>query len=473
MTIDFGVPITDNTVYPPLAGTGGPIRINNASGTLTAGQMPTISSVNNATGTVVINVPPQAGTGAPTPGSFTLSGVLIALSGSGKATVSANVSVSPGNNVLITAGQNVATVVTSVLPGITNPRITTGTTAGTILSGGTIVQGGFSVAITENYIDMYRSQAQFNGGASTNATQLLLTFAGIPTGVTLSGCSASLAAAGGGATGTASLSATTITSGANTLTVDFTGTVNLTAIDTVTVACTTWTQGTATIPYAPGTVTMTATLAPTGTAFCAGLVCTSATNGQIPRYTSTPLPSPALPVINIIPSTTNVLIPFVSIGNGFDTGFAFANTTSDPYGIANGGARSQSGPVTVYFFPVTGAAFCVSTDAGATLPASGGPGSVPCTVTTAGGGNQRSISSGSSWVVLGSQILPPNTSPFTGYAFAIANFTNAHVTAFVADAAFSGKFSSGGPMLVLPNPAISGFARTLSTANGVVESLSH
>jgi hypothetical protein len=183
-------------------------------------------------------------------------------------------------------------------------------------------------------------------------------------------------------------------------------------------------------------------------------------------------------VINIIPSTTNVLIPFVSIGGGFDTGFAFANTTSDPYGLANGGARSQSGPVTVYFFPVTGNAFCVTTLGTATLPASGGTGAVNCTtlpLNVGQGDSTGNIAAGSSWVVLGSQILASVTgsTPFTGYAFAIANFTNAHVTAFVADATFSGKFSSGGPMLVLPNPAISGFARTLSTANGVVEALSH
>src|SRR5262249_2101455 len=100
--------------------------------------------------------------------------------------------------------------------------------------------------------------------------------------------------------GIARLSASTITPTASTLTVDFTGTVNLTAIDTVTLACTTWTRGTATIPYAPGTVTMTATLAPTGTAFCVSIiVCTSATKRPIPRYASNP--SPPLTVINIIP----------------------------------------------------------------------------------------------------------------------------------------------------------------------------
>src|SRR5262245_54909219 len=193
ITIDFGVPITDDTLYPGLASTGGPVRITNISGTL-AIAAPTISSVNNSLGTVIIQVPPQSGA-AGLQGSFELSGVLVALFGNPKTSISANVSVSPGNNVLITAGQNVATVITSVLPGLANPRLTLGTLPGTILAAGTIVQGGVSVDVPENYIDMYRSQAQFNGGASTQGVQLLFTFAGIPSGVTLSGCTVSLAAA--------------------------------------------------------------------------------------------------------------------------------------------------------------------------------------------------------------------------------------------------------------------------------------
>jgi hypothetical protein len=469
MTIDFGVPISNSQTYPS-ATTG--IRIKDPSGTLTGAQLPTVSGVNNATGTVVISIPAQAG-GAGV-GSFTLTGVLIALSGTGKTSVAANVSVSPGNNVLITAGQNVATVVTSVLPGLANPRLTTGTSPGTILTGGTVVAGGFSVAIPEAYIDLYRAQPDFNGGASTNGVSLVLTFAGIPTGVSISGCSASVTGAGA-----VSASATTLSSTSNSILLQITTTPSTTSVDTVTFACTTWGQGTATLPYTAGNVTVTATLAPTGTAFCAGAVCTGATNGQIPRYTDNRLPSPPLTVINIIPSTTNVLIPFVSIGAGFDTGFAFANTTNDPYGVANGGARSQSGNVTVYFFPVTGNPFCATTLGAATLPASGGTGAVNCTtlpLNIGQGDSTGNIAAGSSWIVLGSQIFSNITPPpptFNGYAFAITNFTNAHVTAFVADATFSGKFSSGGPMLVLPNPAISGFARTLSTSTGVVETLSH
>src|SRR5262249_47380520 len=118
MTIDYGVPITNNTAYPAagntVSGLTGVVRITNATSS-SGGAAPTIAAVTNATGQVVMSIPSQA---APLAGtfSFTLTGVLLSLSGSGKTSVAANVSVSPGNNVLITAGQTTAVVITSVLP---------------------------------------------------------------------------------------------------------------------------------------------------------------------------------------------------------------------------------------------------------------------------------------------------------------------------------------------------------------------
>jgi hypothetical protein len=474
MTIDYGVPITNNTAYPG----GKPVSITNLGGVPGFGGAPTISSVTNATGQVVINIPAQAiavnGTA-----SFTVTGVLLALSGSGKTSVSANVSVSPGNNVLITAGQTTAVVVTSVLPGIQNPTITTLTAPGLILSTGTVVGtaggilGGFSINVRENYIDMFRSAAQFNGGASTQGVQLLFSFTGVPAGVTFSGalgssttpCTSTITS-GGSSVPVNAGGTNVVTSTNNTLLVEITGTPSLTSIDTVTVACIGVNIGaTATLPLTPGTVTATVTLAPTGTAFSAtGGVLTSATAGQIPRYTSNPIPSPALTVVNIISATTNMLFPFVSIGSGFDTGFAVANTTGDPYGgTANGGARPQSGTVTMYFFPTGGgASFCVTTGGTATNPVTGGTTATNCTVLsstnvglglTAGG----LVAPGASWIVLGSEIFRNITgapATFNGYAFAVANFTNAHPSSFVADAAFSGKFTAGGPALVLSHPFV-------------------
>jgi hypothetical protein len=492
LTLDYGTPITDSTAFPTLnagclvqTGTtcsGGPIRIPAGSIVGFGGGAPTVLSVSNASGQVIVNIPAQAVPAAVN--SFTLSGVLLGLSGSGKTSVQANVSVSPGSNVLITAGQNVATVVTSVLPGITAPTAAVGG-VGTVLTNGTIITNGFSIRVNENYIDMFRNLSQFNQGATTQGVQLLFTFSGIPTGVTLSSaagaaCTVSITDTAGAATtgGAAIVSAnTTLTSTTNTLTVEISNATpaDLTKIERVNLACPVITLGTtATIPLTPGAITATVTLAPVGTAFSTtGAVLTGATTpaGLVPRYTNNPLGP--ITVINIVPATTNILFPFVAVGNGFDTGFAIANTTTDPYGFAAGGARAQSGTVALFFYPTSGSGFCVTTGGTASLT----PGGTACSVlssTSVGTGLSSGgvVNSGASWVVLGSEVFKQITgapSAFTGYAFGIANFTNGHATQFVADASFSGKFTAGGPALVLSPPAV--VVRTPGASG--VESLGH
>jgi hypothetical protein len=121
ITVDYGVTITNNTAYPA----GKPINVVNQTGSFLGAGSPVISAVTNATGQIVITVPGQA---VPANGSFTLTGVLASLNASGKTTLVANVSVSPGNNVLIVAGQNNATVITSILPGILAPTLSPNTT---------------------------------------------------------------------------------------------------------------------------------------------------------------------------------------------------------------------------------------------------------------------------------------------------------------------------------------------------------
>jgi hypothetical protein len=450
ITVDYGVTITNNTAYPA----GKPIAIVNQTGSFLAGGSPVISAVTNATGQIVITIPAQ---GVPANGSFTLTGVLASLANSGKTTLVANVSVSPGNNVLIVAGQNNATVITSILPGILAPIITPNTTVGTLLSNipTNPAAVGFSVRIRENYIDMYRSAAQYNSGFATNGVQLLLTFAGIPTGVTVSGCTATTTS--GAVTATfSSGSGTNITATNNTVTLEWTTGPSLTAIDDVTFACTTVSAGSsATIPLAPGAITLTATLAPTGSALGSGnAVLTSATTGQIPRYASNPLPSPPLTVINITAAQTVFMIPFVVAESGFDTGIAMANTTTDPFGTTNG-ARPQNGNITFNIFPRTGSS-CVVTPSNSTT----GVG-----LTSAG-----ILESGRTYTVLLSELLKVTGSncptTMTGYIIGVANFPLGHGSAFVTN--FTGFTSSSNVLIMVP-PALPGAARNAL----VVESLGH
>ena len=504
MTVDYGTPITNTTGWP----TGKPIAIPTTSLTgnfAVAAQMPTIAAVTT-TGQVIVTIPAQPA-GANVSSSFTLTGILLALNGSGKTSVAATVSVSPGNNVLITAGQNVATVITSILNGINNPTITPGAgNLGAILGVGTPVGGGgFSVDVSEAYIDMFRSftaaspSIPFNGcGASggpvangpcsTQGVQLTYTFSGIPTGLTFGagtgssfGTCTTNQSSGGSSTGTPIIvsSNNTISATNSTITLEVSGSPSPTAIDKVTLACPNVVIGsTATIPLAPGAITVTVTLAPVGAAFGGAAsntpLVTVATGGSIPRYAA--LQSSALTVVNIIPATTNMLLPYVAIGNGFDTGLVFDNTTMDPYGSSGGGPKPQAGTVALYFFPANGSTpFCVTTGGTATNPVGGGSTATNCIVLSSlvgtGLASGGVVPAGSSWVALGSQILGAATgapTAFGGFVFAITQFTNSHPLFFVADATFSGKFAAGGPGLVLPPPSLS--SRVPGTG---VEGLAH
>jgi len=499
ITVNYqSIPITNDTTFPTganynnggaLLGPSKPISVTTTGG---AGcNPPTGVAVSNSTGQVVVTMG-SVGPGVGLTCSYTLTGVLLAISGSGATSVIATVSVSPGNNLLITAGQNTPTVVTSVLAPIVAAGVTVTAGPGIVPTTGSSAafNAAFSIATTENYIDMFRDISTFNGGAASNSVQLLYTFTGIPTGASLTGCSAtSTTPVAGVATldGTTTISSATVTSAAPTLTVGYAvgAGPSLSAIDTITLSCTGFANGTATLPLTAGSITATVSLAPVGTAFNAtgGVLnnnTAGVTTGKIPRYTG-PQFGP-FTVVNLIPLTTHMLFPYVAVGNGFDTGLVIANTTADPYGAgAKGatvlaGAQALAGPVTIAFYPAGGGTpFCVSTGAGAATV----NGIASCTTVTAGTGlTSGSVSSGSSYVVLASQLFAAVSgapTSFTGYAFAIANFPFAHPTGFVADAAFSGKFASGGPALVLTNPSVLGRAGTTTPgwAGGLTESLGH
>jgi hypothetical protein len=487
VTVTYGVPITNDTSTPSIGQGYGATKTVSVVGGGGTGcfTTPTSVTVSNQAGSVVIALPAIGVTpSAPTLCNFTLTGVLLGLSGSSATSVVATVSVSPGNNLLITAGQTTPTVVTSVLAAVTaatvkpagGPPATGGPGIVPTTGASSSFSPNFQISVTENYIDMFRDKANFNGGAASNGVQLVYTFAGIPTGASLgtasTPCTASFvtgfpAAPDGTVTLTGGAGNGTITAAAPTVTVEVSSlaATALTSIDTINLQCTAFSNGTATLPLSPGSITATVTLGPVGTAFSSSnqVLNNPTTTGQIPRYTG-PSFGP-LTVINIIPLTTHMIMPFVSVGNGFDTGFSIANTSADPYGPKGGGATPLAGPVTVAFFPANAAAFCVSTASGA-APVNG---ITSCSTFTGGAGlTSGAINAGASWTFLLSQVVSGTTGAptvFSGYAFAIANFPFGHPTVFVADAAFS-KFAVGGPALVLPNPVT-------AARPAVFESLGH
>lgn len=450
LTISYGgVIITNDAVYPA----GRPIAITSVTPGSFTGGAPTVSNatISNATGQIVINVPAQPA-GSPA-GSFSLTGVLVSLNGTGLTNLNANVSASPGNGVLITAGQNVATVITLILPGINTttapPALLAGTQAALYPSTSaatpvTSVPGRstFTIVITENYIDMLREVAQFAG--ALNDTNLNVTFSGLATGSSITGCSATMNNASTGvATAVVSLSSATVTVAAPTLTVtiDAGSLADQSQIEQVRITCTGFSINLATTPQPLSTpITATVTLAPTGNALSgAGAVLTSGTTGQIPRYQSTPISIGT--VLAFTPNTTTFIIPFAlgdpsttAAAGTFDTGIAIANTTGETIGgtgiFATGGAQAQAGTITFHFFPNSGTA------------------ADRFSVTTA------SVASGASYVANVSEILRAagRTAAFSGYIIGVANFTNGHGMAFLYGGTAAGRITSATDVMTISSP---------------------
>jgi hypothetical protein len=150
-----------------------------------------------------------------------------------------------------------------------------------------------------------------------------------------------------------------------------------------------------------------------------------------------------LTVANIVAASTTMLVPFAVRDGAFDTGISLANTTADPFGVANGGAIPAGGTIRLDFFPraATGGA---GTTFSLTTSATARPGT--------GLSADGTLASGATWTVLLSELLTAagQTGSFTGYIFVQTNFLNAHGAPFVSDFR---NFTSFTPMLILPPPA--------------------
>jgi hypothetical protein len=159
----------------------------------------------------------------------------------------------------------------------------------------------------------------------------------------------------------------------------------------------------------------------------------------VPRFASTPVSIGT--VLQFTPNTTTMIIPYVVAdpatappAGTFDTGIAIANTSSDVIGTGSifgaGGASPQPGTITFNFFPNSGTA------------------ADRFSFTTA------SVAAGASYVALVSDIMKAagRTTAFSGYILAVANFTNAHGSAFVFGGVANNRLTSATDILVIPSP---------------------
>jgi len=386
------------------------------------------------------------GAGAFTSGSFRLVGVRMDANGlTAPATANFSLTSTANNYILSTTS---GTVINAFGPGMTAPVIGARSTSNTSLGSGITVftnrnvgSSGVSFTIGEGFASAWRTANQSTTDpatrATTNSTQIKLTFTGLQSGVVLSlvtvrGPSTISVSSTSGGTFPRSITSTSATS--NSTTIEFTST-SLTAVENLQFDVTLNTPA-AGAALTAGPVQVTATMAPIGAALDSSLRPTE-TDGY-PKFAQSDVGP--LTIGAVINPTTILLIPYAVADLGFDTGIAVANTTTDPFGGAgNGGATAGNGPVTVSLYgrTATGATPTVVTvNTSATIrPGSGLDAS----------GN---LNSGSTWTVLLSELRTAagQTGAFTGYIFIQVPFLDAHGASFISDFR---SFTSASPVLVL------------------------
>jgi len=167
-------------------------------------------------------------------------------------------------------------------------------------------------------------------------------------------------------------------------------------------APTTGTGGTAPSP------TASLSYAPTGTS--------TAALAAVPHFTVLNTATPK--VFDLTACRTILLYPFVTSSNGYETGIAISNTSSDPFGTA-----AQAGVCRLYFY------------------GTGAPSNNPPTATP-------SIAAGTTYAQVASAFAPG----FQGYMFALCDFQYAHGFSFLSQAGNGFNGTMGYLPLVVPDP---------------------
>jgi len=450
ITVTYPAPITVAMAALNAATAG--VRIVNASGyaidvtnppTLltTVGILSVSSGATTGYGQVVIQVPSGVG---PT-GTFTLTGIRVAIAGT--TLTSMNATISTTNNA-VTAGQTTVTVISSIAAGISAVNASgSGRVVGAVNATTGVVGTQPTLTVTEGFLNAWGDPAN-----STNAGIRITLTSALPTGVTIT-FPATVTSNGVNpiaaptwatinADGTANGAAVVVGSTTSPSEVLYRATVSTdpTKQEILTIPVTVSTAA-ATLPLPTATLQFTASMAPIGTAFTStNAVITTA--ALIPRYAASEV-GPGT-VYSITGTTTTLLVPFAqTVTNlNYNTGLAIANTTKDPGATATTFTApvAQSGTVKFYFYPqVAAGGTAVPTSFSYTTTA-GSPG----TGLDAAG----NVLSGSTYTVLLSQLLSAAgaAADFSGYVVIITNFTNAHALYNISNYA---GFSQGTLALVI------------------------
>lgn len=422
--------------------------------------LPTIDTTNSsyASGILAINIPAlEAFVGGATSYSISVSGVRVAINGSGltgalSATVTTQGGASPNT---IAVGNGTVPVINSTTgagiaaSGVYNVPSTAATTglASTVATGNPVMNavtgqmsvttsGGTTSGLTTAYSTITVKEGwndAFTWFDNTHSTAVRITLAAVPptgvnyvfpvsvtsydnTGAVLNANWKISSSCTAPAVGPA-ITITHSTTAANLAVCYFLQTADSapSAIDylQIPVAINT-TPSSMTFPVAAATYTYTATMGPVLGALTSG----SPSSAWFPRFAALEV-GPAN-ILSVTPGQTNLLMPYVSTQAGYNTGIAIANTTADPGSAALGitGATAQTGPITFYFYPVGGSVISLATSA-LTSP------------TTWGLNSAGSLAPGQTFVGMLNSLLQAAgqtvaaSNAFSGYAIVVTSFTDA------------------------------------------------
>ncbi|MBA3976213.1 MAG: hypothetical protein C0504_18555 [Candidatus Solibacter sp.] len=168
-----------------------------------------------------------------------------------------------------------------------------------------------------------------------------------------------------------------------------------------------------------------------------GVQATSTTAG-VPRFKNDPT---SAVTFTINPCQTNILFPYAANAAGFDTGFAIANTTDDPYGTPD-----QQGICSLYYYGLNAPAM----DTTAVVA----PGKTVSWTLSNGGG-----------IVGGTAGTVKSAAGFIGYVIARCNFQYAHGYAFISDPGVK-EWAQGYVALILDQP-LGTWSGSWATVSGV------
>ena len=342
--------------------------------------------------------------------------------------------VSSTNAVTFSTGTKVA--VANVHPLATTVTLTAGPAG--ILSCNVTPASPFELTIKENFAQALTSVGDENGlsgaGTATQGSNILVAVTGVPKGVTvaftgLGTTSGTMAVVLDGSTAASQTGAKANDE------LDFVFDVN--ATDTTAIES-------LALDFTVTSPVLTSGLSPNQLTATVSLTSLPSASGAVPDFTGT---EGVVAAAGISDCVTNLLFPWVVVdaaGGTFDTGFAIANTTKDPF--VAGGASAQSGSCTL-----TGWGAADGKAVPFTAPI--GP-----------------IAAGETGTLVGS--TDAALAGFRGYVIAVCQFQNGHGFAFITQDNMTANGTSQGYLaLVIPTPGIK--SRTATGNGGLGETLTH